>query len=67
LNDKGIERYLKINDIKADNQMRFADLGDLFFIRELGESKTDIDGKKVDIAKAEQRVMEYIQLLREVK
>ncbi|MBK9924783.1 MAG: hypothetical protein IPP66_05765 [Anaerolineales bacterium] len=67
LNDKGIERYLKENNVKTANEMRFADLGDLFFIRELGEGKTDIDGKKVDIAKAEERIMEYKSILKQVK
>lgn len=67
LNDKGVERYLKDGDVKTANEMRFADLGDLFFIHELGEGQTDIDGKKVDIAKAEERIAAYIQILREVK
>lgn len=67
LSDKAIERYLKENDFRTANGIRFADLGDLFFIRELGKGKTDIEGKKVDISKAEKRIVEYIQILREAK
>lgn len=67
LNDKGIERYLKDGNIKTANGMRFADLGDLFFIRELGEGKTDIDGKKVDITKAEERIVEYKSILKQIR
>jgi hypothetical protein len=63
LSDKSIERYLKDNDLKTANEIRFADLGDLFFIRELGKRKTDIDGKKVDIARAESQIVEYKQIL----
>lgn len=65
LNDKSIARYLANNDLKTANQIRFADLSDLLFIRELGQGKKDIDGKSVAVAKAEQRIVEYKEILRQ--
>ncbi len=64
LSDKSIARYLKDNDTKTANQIRFSDLDKLMFIRELGNGKTDIDGKAVDIAKAEERIVDYKQILK---
>jgi len=67
LSDVALARYLQADDLKNANEIRFSDLGDLFFIRELGKGQTDLDGKKVDTARAEKRIQEYIRILKEVK
>lgn len=55
LNDDEITHF----DPNRANTWRLIDLSSLFFIRELGEGKLDIDNILVDINKAERRIAEY--------
>ena len=64
LSDKSIERCLQDNDLRAANEWRFSDLSSLFLMRELGKGRKDIDGYKVDTARAEAKIVEYLEILK---
>lgn len=67
LNDDSIARYVKEGNQREANVGRFADLSSLIFIRELGEGKTDLEGKPADVAGAETRIAEYLEILQSVR
>lgn len=67
LNDDRIARCLRDNDLHTPNTWRFSDLSNLFFIRELVDGQRDLDGQRVDITKAEDRIIEYGRTLQQVK
>lgn len=67
LNDASIARYANQGNEREANVGRFADLSNLIFISELGEGKTDLDGKPADVAGAEKRIAEYLAILASAK
>lgn len=67
LNDKNIAHDEAASNPKGANAWRFGDLESLIFMRELGEGQLDIDGHPVQMDWIENRINEYIAILKNIK